>query len=199
MQKFCKFAHLKLTFSILHSYFFKTPISIFLSHTFIQIKYSSSNQSTPTQPPPSTHSATIINPPSPQNPWIKQKIQNWSNKKKKIQNRKSIINHHQPLFLTHFLELLDSHRLNPSSFFTIPKPHRKSRQKKNVKPRWRKHGPPKPTTSEGVRDLKGGPGSNEFRHGSNSPGPRCHRSGQDVISSSFYTNRVGEAGLKDQR
>ena len=113
MQNFYKFAHLKSTFSILHSYFYKTLTSVCLLYTFIQIKYSSSNQSIPThlattinprtQPPSSTHHHQ---PPSPQNLLIKQKIQ----------NRKSIINHHQPLFLAHFLELLDSHRLDPSFF-----------------------------------------------------------------------------------
>ena len=71
MQKFCKFAHLKPTFSILHSHFYKTPTSVCLLYTFIQIKYSSSStindQSTPTINPPSHHHQ----PPSPQNPLIK--------------------------------------------------------------------------------------------------------------------------------
>ena len=40
MQNFWIFAHLKLTFSILHSHFYKTPISIYLLYKFIQIKYS---------------------------------------------------------------------------------------------------------------------------------------------------------------
>ena len=34
------FAHLKSTFSILHTYFYKTPTSVCLFYTFIQIKYS---------------------------------------------------------------------------------------------------------------------------------------------------------------
>ena len=37
---FFNFAHLKSIFSILHTYFYKTPTSIFLLYTFIQIKYS---------------------------------------------------------------------------------------------------------------------------------------------------------------
>ena len=40
MQNFLIFAHLKPTFSILHSHFYKTPISIYLLYKFIQIKYS---------------------------------------------------------------------------------------------------------------------------------------------------------------
>ena len=63
MQKFCKFAHLKPTFSILHFHFYKTLTSVCLLYIFIQIKYSflchtatdPHPQSTPTQPPPSTH------------------------------------------------------------------------------------------------------------------------------------------------
>ena len=39
MHKFFHFAHLKSTFSILHIYFYKTPISFCLFYTFIQIKY----------------------------------------------------------------------------------------------------------------------------------------------------------------
>ena len=39
MHKFFHFAHLKSTFSILHIYFYKTPISVCLFYTFIQIKY----------------------------------------------------------------------------------------------------------------------------------------------------------------
>ena len=39
MQKFCIFTHLKPTFSILHSHFYKTPTSVCLLYTFIQIKY----------------------------------------------------------------------------------------------------------------------------------------------------------------
>nr|POF16130.1 hypothetical protein CFP56_15621 [Quercus suber] len=66
-----------------------------------------------------------------------------------------------------------------------------------LRPWWRKHGPPKPTTSVGVGDLKGGLGSNELCRGSDSPGPRFHRSGRDVISSPFCTDRVGEAGLRE--
>ena len=54
MQKFCKYAHLKPTFSILHFHFYKTLTSVCLLYIFIQIKYSSLDQSTPTQPPPST-------------------------------------------------------------------------------------------------------------------------------------------------
>ena len=96
MQNFYKFAHLKSIFSILHSYFYKMPISVCLLYTFIQIKYSSSDQSTPinppTQPPPSIHPPNHHHqPPSPQNPLIKQKIQNWSKKKSKIENPSSTI------------------------------------------------------------------------------------------------------------
>ena len=40
MHKFFHFAHLKSTFSILHTYFYKTPTSVCLFYTFIQIKYS---------------------------------------------------------------------------------------------------------------------------------------------------------------
>ena len=40
VHKFFHFVHLKSTFSILHIYFYKTPISICLFYTFIQIKYS---------------------------------------------------------------------------------------------------------------------------------------------------------------
>ena len=39
MQKFCIFTHLKPTFSIFHSHFYKTPTSVCLLYTFIQIKY----------------------------------------------------------------------------------------------------------------------------------------------------------------
>ena len=40
MHKFFHFAHLKSTFSILHTYFCKTPTTVCLLYTFIQIKYS---------------------------------------------------------------------------------------------------------------------------------------------------------------
>ena len=40
MHKFFHFANLKSTFSILHIYFYKTPTSVCLFYTFIQIKYS---------------------------------------------------------------------------------------------------------------------------------------------------------------
>ena len=40
VQNFFHFAHLKPTFSILHVYFYKTPPSVCLLYTFIQIKYS---------------------------------------------------------------------------------------------------------------------------------------------------------------
>ena len=40
MHKIFNFVHLKFTFSILHTYFYKTPTSICLFYTFIQIKYS---------------------------------------------------------------------------------------------------------------------------------------------------------------
>ena len=39
VHKFFHFVHLKSTFSILHIYFYKTPISVCLFYTFIQIKY----------------------------------------------------------------------------------------------------------------------------------------------------------------
>ena len=52
---FCKFTHLKPTFTISHSHFYKASTLVCLLYTFIQIKYSSSNQLTLTQPPPSTH------------------------------------------------------------------------------------------------------------------------------------------------
>ena len=68
IQNFCKFAHRKPTFSILHSYFYKTPTSVCLLYTFIQIKYSKPNHHQPnqypatinlinTQTPSSTHSS----------------------------------------------------------------------------------------------------------------------------------------------
>ena len=56
MQKFCKFVHLKLTFFILHSHFYKTPTSVCLLYTFIQIKYSKPSHYRPDQYP------AIINP-----------------------------------------------------------------------------------------------------------------------------------------
>ena len=40
VQNFFHFTHLKPTFFILHTYFYKTPISVCLLYTFIQIKYS---------------------------------------------------------------------------------------------------------------------------------------------------------------
>ena len=40
VHKFFYFAHLKSIFSILHASFYKTPTSICLFYTFIQIKYS---------------------------------------------------------------------------------------------------------------------------------------------------------------
>ena len=40
MHKFFHFTHLKPIFSILHSHFYKTPTSVCLLYTFIQIKYS---------------------------------------------------------------------------------------------------------------------------------------------------------------
>ena len=40
MHKFFHFAHLKSIFFILHTYFYKTPTSVCLFYTFIQIKYS---------------------------------------------------------------------------------------------------------------------------------------------------------------
>ena len=40
VHKFFHFAHLKPTFFILHTYFYKTPTSVCLLYTFIQIKYS---------------------------------------------------------------------------------------------------------------------------------------------------------------
>ena len=40
VHKFVHFVHLKFIFSILHIYFYKTPMSICLFYTFIQIKYS---------------------------------------------------------------------------------------------------------------------------------------------------------------
>ena len=39
VQKNFRFVHLKLTFSILHTYFYKTLISICQLYIFIQIKY----------------------------------------------------------------------------------------------------------------------------------------------------------------
>ena len=56
MQKFCKFVHLKLIFSILHSHFYKTPTSVCLLYIFIQIKYSKPSHYRPDQYP------AIINP-----------------------------------------------------------------------------------------------------------------------------------------
>ena len=43
MQNFCKFTHLKPTFSISHSHFYKASTSVNLLYMFIQIKYSSSD------------------------------------------------------------------------------------------------------------------------------------------------------------
>ena len=40
MEIFFHFTHLKLTFSILHTYFYKILTSVCLLYTFIQIKYS---------------------------------------------------------------------------------------------------------------------------------------------------------------
>ena len=57
MQKFCKFTYLQPIFSILHSHFYKTPISVCLLYIFIQYKIFNPH-------PPSTHPATIINPPN---------------------------------------------------------------------------------------------------------------------------------------
>ena len=51
MQKNCKFTLLKLTFSILHSHFYKIPISVSQLYTFIQIKYSKPNHHQPNQYP----------------------------------------------------------------------------------------------------------------------------------------------------
>ena len=66
MQKFCKFVHLKLTFSILHSHFYKTPTSVCLLYTFIQIKYYKPSHYKPDKYP------AIINPINThQNPLIK--------------------------------------------------------------------------------------------------------------------------------
>ena len=39
VQKIFHFAHLKPTFSVLNFYFYKTPTSVYLLYTFIQIKY----------------------------------------------------------------------------------------------------------------------------------------------------------------
>ena len=88
-------------------------------------------------------------------------------------------------------------------FSTKPKPHRKLRPKPHKKwsPRRRKHALPKPTVGHSigggarVRDLKGGPSSNELHCGFDFLGPRCHRSGRGVISSPFYIDHVSEAGL----
>ena len=80
MQNFCKFVHLKSHFSILHSHFYKTLTSVCLLYTFIQIKYSSSDQSTPIQPPPS-------------NPPINPSTQPPSSTH---HHQPTIINHHNP-------------------------------------------------------------------------------------------------------
>ena len=73
MQNFLIFAHLKPTFSILHSHFYKTPISIYLLYKFIQIKYSKPFVSwvsyakpinTPDQPTHKNIQPTHQNPPS---------------------------------------------------------------------------------------------------------------------------------------
>ena len=37
MQKFCKFAHLKPTYSILHSHFYKAPTSVCLLYTSVYL------------------------------------------------------------------------------------------------------------------------------------------------------------------
>ena len=50
VQKNFHFKHIKPTFSILHSHFYKTPISVCLLYTFIQIKYSIQTHHQPTHP-----------------------------------------------------------------------------------------------------------------------------------------------------
>ena len=67
MEKIFHFTHLKPTFSILHSHFYKTPTSVCLLYTFIQIKIHFLNTiislTDPTQPHNHHHQATtIINP-----------------------------------------------------------------------------------------------------------------------------------------
>ena len=52
MQKFCKFAHLKPTFSILHFHFYKTLTLVCPLYTSIQIKYSIRASSMPKAPHP---------------------------------------------------------------------------------------------------------------------------------------------------
>ena len=73
MHKFFYFSHLKSTFSILHTYFYKTPTLVCLFYTFIQIKYSflypHSHRPTPVSHrnphnPPATSPANQKNKPS---------------------------------------------------------------------------------------------------------------------------------------
>ena len=65
MYKFFHFAHLKSTFSILHTYFYKTLTSVCLFYTFIQIKYSflypHSHRPTPTDPHRNPHNPSAEN------------------------------------------------------------------------------------------------------------------------------------------
>ena len=89
MHKFFHFAHLKFTFSILHTYFYKTPTSVCLFYTFIQIKYlflyPHNHRPTTTDPHPQSTPVSHWNPHNPpaenqkkKNPakWIKTHTHN---------------------------------------------------------------------------------------------------------------------------
>ena len=60
VHNFFHFAHLKSTFFILHTYFYKTPTSVCLFYTFIQIKYSFLY--------PHSHRPTLVSHRNPHNP-----------------------------------------------------------------------------------------------------------------------------------
>ena len=75
MHKFFHFAHLKSTFSILHNYFYKTPTSVCLFYTFIQIKYSFLY--------PHSHRPTPVSHRNPHNP----PVTNPANQKNKPSNK----------------------------------------------------------------------------------------------------------------
>ena len=64
VRKFFHFTHLKPTFSILYTYFYKTLTSVRLLYTFIQIKYSFFSHSHLSHRHNTIHTATIIQPPA---------------------------------------------------------------------------------------------------------------------------------------
>ena len=116
MQKFCKFIHLKPTFSILHSHFYKTPISVCLLHIYSNKIFNPH--------PPSTHPATIINPPNHHLQLTNlQLIHSYqtnkqSTKKKKEHTHNSKQNYEQPNKNPSVLVLLCSSKI-PSSLYRL--------------------------------------------------------------------------------